>query len=272
MSFIKFAVAADKCTQCDACVMDCPARIITRTGEIPEIQPQSEASCIRCQHCMTVCPTGAISILGLKPEDSLELSPDLLPTAKQMHTLLRGRRSVRQYRQENVPSAVIDELLATVANAPTGCNARDLRFLVVDDRAALQRLLNTIVKALEKPEASLSGMLPQAVKAYRERGEDHIFRGAPHLLVISAGKNSVCGKEDIDLALAYFELLAQCSGVGTVWCGFLKYIVEAAPELRASLKLGPDTPFYAMLFGYPAVQYARTVQRDGSAVIERFGE
>ena len=272
MSFLKFTVDADKCTQCDACILDCPRRIIFRTGAVPEILPQSEAVCLKCQHCMAVCPTGAVSILGLRPEDSMTVSPAALPTAHQMHALLRTRRSIRQYTKENVSPALIDELLATVANAPTGRNERDLRFLVVDDQTVMQTLLHRILDTLEakiQRNEPLPGFLPSAIKAYKEHGVDHIFRGAPHLLVVSAGKKSTCGKEDVDLALAYFELLAQSSGLGTVWCGFLKIIVDAAPELRPLLNLGPDTPFYAMLFGYPAVQYARGVQRDSSATIQR---
>ena len=99
---------------------------------------------------------------------------------------------------------------------------------------------------------------------------DEIFRGAPHLLVVSAGEKATCAKEDVDLSLAYFELLAQCSGLGTVWCGMLKLVLDAAPELRSCLDLGPETPFYGMLFGYPAVRYARTVQRDDAASVRRF--
>ena len=44
-----------------------------------------------------------------------------------------------------------------------------------------------------------------------------IFRGAPHLLVVSASPESVCPAEDVNLALAYFELMAQSAGLGTVW-------------------------------------------------------
>ena len=106
--------------------------------------------------------------------------------------------------------------------------------------------------------------------AYRQQGVDELFRGAPHLLVVSAAENASCPNEDINLALAYFELLAQSSGLGTTWCGYLKFAVDAAPELRTPLGLRPQTPFYAMLFGHPNVRYARTVQRDAAATVEHF--
>jgi Nitroreductase len=266
-----FTVAADKCIQCNACVQDCPRNIISRSGDLPEVLPQSGADCLKCQHCLAVCPTGAVSVLGLCPENSLPLSPQTLPSERQMHTLVRGRRSVRQYKDESVPRATIETLLASVANAPSGCNDRALRFTVVENRAAMQGLLHTIVETLEEKvrrNAPLPSFLPPSLEAYRQNGRDDFFRGAPHLLVVSAGKNATCGKEDIDLALAYFELLAQSAGLGTVWCGYLKVILEAAPELRPCFGLEPDAQYYAMLFGYPAVRYSRTVQQDATAAIQ----
>ena len=271
MPTLAFTVAVNKCIQCNACIEDCPRKIISYSGNVPEIPPHAEVDCLKCQHCLAVCPTGAVSILGLRPEKSLSLSPQTMPSEQQMHTLLRGRRSVRQYKDECVPCAMIEALLASVANAPSGCNDRVLRFLVVENRTVMQGLLNTIVDTLEEKvrrNTPLPDFLPLSLEAYRQNGTDDFFRGAPHLLVVSAGKNATCGKEDIDLALAYFELLAQSAGLGTVWCGYLKFILEVAPELRSCFKLEPDAQFYAMLFGYPAVRYARTVQQDGTADIQ----
>ena len=272
MSHISFTVSPDKCMQCGMCMRDCPRGIISQTGDLPEVLPARASECLRCQHCLAVCPTGAVSVLGLQPEKSLELAPEKLPSAQQMHTLLRSRRSVRQYQEKNVPREEIDALLATLAYAPSGCNDRDLHFVVVDDRAVMQSLLKTIAEALEQREQGgepLPEFLRTAFTAYRQHGVDVIFRGAPHLLIAWAGARATCPKEDIDLSLAYFELLAHCSGLGTVWCGFLKFIVDTMPELRSCLDLGPDAPFYAMLFGYPSMRYARAVQYDGAADVRR---
>lgn len=68
------------------------------------------------------------------------------------------------------------------------------------------------------------------------------------------------------LALAYFELMAACAGLGTVWCGLAKMTLELLPELKTDLGLAPGH-YYTMLFGVPAVRYARTVQRDDDSHI-----
>lgn len=277
MNKINFTVDHNRCVRCDACVKDCPRHIIYRTDDdndgLPAILPQQENNCLECQHCLAVCPTGAVSVFGLQPHNCIELTAEKLPSASQMRTLLRARRSVRQYKPENVSASLIDDLLTTLANSPTGCNDRSLRFLVVSDRNRLERLRLLVIEALEQQMQSNTTMpafLHAGVAAFRQQGVDELFRGAPHLLVVSASTSASSPKEDIDLALAYFELLAQCAGLGTTWCGYLKFAVDAAPELRTPLGQEPQTPFYAMLFGHPNVRYARTVQRDAAATVEHF--
>ena len=277
MSNLNFTVDHNRCVRCDACVKDCPRYIIHRADNVndglPAILPHQEQNCLECQHCLAVCPTGAVSVFDLQPHNSIELKAGTLPSASQMRTLLRARRSVRQYKPENVSASLIDDLLATLANSPTGCNDRSLRFLVVSDRNMMERLHLLVIEALEQQmqsNATMPDFLRAGVAAYRQQGVDELFRGAPHLLVVSAAENASCPNEDINLALAYFELLAQSSGLGTTWCGYLKFAVDAAPELRTPLGLRPQTPFYAMLFGHPNVRYARTVQRDAAATVEHF--
>ena len=274
MDKLNFCVDAEKCIQCDACVKDCPFGIIHRKGAAPEADESVVSNCFGCQHCLAVCPAGAISVFGLKPENSLPLPDGAILSYKQMKMLVRGRRSVRHFLDEDVSPALIDELLADLAHAPTGRNALDLTFSVVADRKAKGALLEKIIKAIEEKQKSgevlrMRNYVASAVKAYRSGGKDMLFRGAPHLLFVSHGENSTCGQEDVVLTLAYFELLAQSAGLGTTWCGIIKMTADAIPEIYEALGFAPGTYFYAMMFGKPAIRYARTVQRDTAARIRR---
>lgn len=272
---LEFSVNQDRCNRCGQCVADCPARIIAQDADRrPFVAAEKEESCLQCQHCLAVCPTAAISVFGLNPDESLPVSADVWPRLEQMALLVRGRRSVRYYRDQNVEPSLIDRLLATAAHAPTGVNNRSLTFTVIDDKEQLARLRESVMQALVK--ASKAGKIParcayieRAVSAYVEDGTDAIFRGAPHVLIVSAPPQTPCITEDVPIALAYFELLAQSAGLGTVWCGLLKLALEAVPELKALIDLPPGHHYYAMLFGHPAVHFARTVQRNTAAMIKR---
>ena len=272
---LQFTVDNERCNRCGLCARDCVARIIEQTGDaLPAINPANETRCMQCQHCLAVCPTGAVSILGRSPAHSIALSPDSLPGLEQMDLLLRARRSTRHYKDENVDAALLRRLLATLANAPTGANRRELTFHVIDDRQAMQRLRVKTLTALAAAVNSNSvperlTYMRQAVPAYYEQGIDIIFRGAPHALIVSAPTDAPCPREDVALALAQFELLAQCAGLGTVWWGMLKMLMAMLPELEPLLGVPKEHVYYAMLFGQPAIHFARTVQRDDAARVER---
>lgn len=272
---LKFIVDDKRCIRCGNCAKDCIAEIIEQEGKaLPSIKPEQEKNCLQCQHCLAVCPAAAISILGRNPADSVELKAGILPTLSQMTILIRGRRSIRHYRDENVDPVLLKNLLATVANAPTGVNRRDLTFTVIDDKAAMGRFREKALKELRQaikdgkvPERA--GYLMEAVPAWFERKKDIVFRGAPHLLIVSAPPDAPCPQEDVVLAMAYFELIAQSAGLGTVWCGLVKWLLELLPEQKQVLGLPADHKYYCMLFGVPAIRFARTVQRDDAAVVKR---
>jgi len=270
---LAFGVDAARCDGCGRCAADCPAGIIRlQDGRLPAIAAQDEVKCLRCQHCLAVCPPGAISILGCHPGQSLLLNPAALPSLAQMELLVRGRRSVRRYRDEDVDHELLERLLRTLAHAPTGVNRQALTFHVVGERGALrrlrERLYRTAVEEVEAGRLAPDSGVASFARTYLDSGRDIVFRGAPHVLLVSAPPDAPCQREDVALALAYFELLAHSAGLGTVWCGLLRMSLEALPQLKPLFGLSPEHFYYPMLFGVPAWRYARTVQRDQAAPIE----
>lgn len=272
---LNFSVDNDLCTRCRKCVEDCPSRIIEqKDNDLPFIPADKEMYCIQCQHCLAVCPTAAVSIFGKNPYDSVAVSYDRFPNLESMMRLVRGRRSVRQYKDENVDGDLIRKLLHTLANAPSGVNSRKLTFRVIENKAVMHRIREKVLSELQV--AVDAGRIPQrfayltsAVPVYKEQGRDILFRNAPHALIISASPDAACPDEDVTLALAYFELLAQSAGLGTVWWGMLKMFLESLPELKPLFGVPDGHAYYGMLFGLPGVTYPRAVQRDDAARIVR---
>ncbi len=261
-----FQVDRQKCTRCGECIADCPARIIAMADGLPAIAANKETSCYRCQHCLAVCPTGALSILGLKPENSQSLAGRRLDPG-QMELLIKGRRSVRRFKDENLDPALLQHLLEVAWHAPTGVNARQVRFTVVDDKAKLAKLRAEVMAGLSRLVDG--NALPERlqffadfVRLWKEKGVDTLFRHAPHFLVASAPAAVATPVPDCLIALSYFDLFAQANGVGTVWDGLAKWtICDLVPEALKTLGIPDDHVVgYAMAFGKPAVRYARTVQ------------
>lgn len=270
---LQFTITTERCIQCGACVDDCPFHIIEMAPDYPALIPARVHHCIRCQHCLAVCPTGALSILGVNPEDSLPL-PESLPSAQQMTALIKGRRSMRRFLPEPLESEVIERMIATVANGPTGKNNRQCLFTVIEDRATMAVFRNETLEGLRRAvaERRLSeslGYFRHVVSAW-DQGRDIIFRDAPHLLMVSVPSSVTTPDADSIIALSYFELLAASMGIGTLWNAMIRWALSTI-DVDLYQRLGiPDDHVkgYALLFGRPAVQYHRTVQRD-QAMINR---
>ena len=269
---MEFMIDEKKCIQCGLCALDCPMGVITM-DKPPRLT--KEKHCIRCQHCLAVCPTGALSILGKNPADSTPLKGNL-PDPEKLSVLMRGRRSVRSYKEEDVDQATIQTLLDTVWHAPTGVNSRQVLFTVMDKRASVLALREEIyerlaqTKAGDAPTDFAKKYLLRATRAWARKKQDLIFRGAPHFLVTSTPRTAPCPIQDTHIALSHFDLMAQAMGIGTLWNGMLTWCIGTIfPDIRTRLHIPKDHQIgYTMLFGIPSITYRRTVQH-GPAKVNR---
>ena len=265
---ISFHVQQDLCISCGLCARDCPHSIIELQSDYPVVV--NEEKCLRCGHCLAVCPQGAISVLGHHPSGSAPLQGNL-PSHLHLETLIKGRRSVRHYKDKDIDPGLLKELLDISSHAPTGTNSQKLLLTVLDKRENTRAFREELYARLSKlaaqnalPEHRRPGFFRTAARLWNEEGRDLIFRNAPHILLVSNNMEASCVDQGPFIFLSYFELLAQSRGIGTVWCGLLYWALkDVLPELLPQLGIPEDYRLgYAMLFGYPAFSYYRTVERD----------
>lgn len=266
---LDFKIDEAKCTQCGLCSKECPTLIIDSKNGIPAIKEGKEKNCIRCQHCLAICPTGALSIFGKNPEDSIPVTSQI-PSADDMERLILTRRSVRKFKQEVVKAETIELLLKSASHAPTGHNKNQVLLSLTHTREEMDKVRQMVYDAIKQAnekeplEASLS-MYAAIQKMWETKGIDLIFRDAPHLIIATAPEKNSNGVADCVISLSYFELLANTMGIGTLWNGFLKAVMEQiAPELKTAFGIPEDHRIgYIMVYGLPAVKYARSIQSDG---------
>lgn len=256
----------NKCIHCGMCIKDCIVNCIEFDSEkIPKYVKDGDRKCIACQHCMAICPAGALSFGGKNPDDSEPVgycnSDDLL-------RLIKSRRSVRFYKNQDVPPKKIAKLTEMLAYPPTGGNVDNLHFSIVGTAEKMHAIIkDTYDKILSSDKDS------PVIKFSREqykKGKDLIYRGAPSMIAVSVDKSkAIVGCENADpiISLSYFELYAQSLGLGTVWCDLALTIAQEIPEVRALLEIPENyTLNYIMLLGVPNIKYKRTVQREPAHV------
>lgn len=265
-STIRFNVDPQRCIRCAECINDCPVNILVLGDTTPYVEQGKEDECIGCQHCLCVCPAGAVSVLGLHPDRSMDLTETPLPSQGQMESMLKGRRSVRRYIDENVEPFLIRRLVEVANYAPSGRNDRQLCFSVIDNRDTMNRFREQTLDGLSnlvQHNALPPGyeLFADIVNGWSMYQVDVLFRWAPHLVVASVPEEAASPEPDGIIALSQFEMAARCAGLGTLWNGLVKMAITLVPDLRVALKI-PDNHqvVFTMCFGKPAVSYARCPQ------------
>ena len=265
MNKAQFTVDKSKCVSCGRCVNVCPGGVLRMEDGAPDIAEFEDFGwngCWKCEHCLAVCPTGAVSIFGKRAEDCL---PPPENAAAVLDALIANRRSCRRYRQKNVERAVMDGMLAQLANAPNGGNKQQVEFTLLDNLAETERFRRIAYRRMD--ELAAQGVYPRGFDAPSygdmKRWEatvrpDMLFCGAPHLLIPHAPLGSGEPVQDVLIAAAYFELLCASRGLGAVIMTFPLGALANMPEVKALLKI-PENHYAGVIigFGYPEIKYAR---------------
>jgi nitroreductase len=109
------------------------------------------------------------------------------------------------------------------------------------------------------------------------RKDDLLFCGAPHLFIAHekcVGKWAEDSKINCNIATAYFELIANAYGLGTVIMSYpAEVLEELVPVAREMLGIPKDHYMKLIVgFGYPEIKYYRGVQKNRKNKIHRYSE
>jgi nitroreductase len=182
------------------------------------------------------------------------LNPD------QLKKLLVTRRSVRRYREEKISKAIIQEILATVAYAPSAVSLHPVTWIIISDPGKIAEIAREtfLVKAravLENPSHGYAPLIERGREAF-EKGEAPICRQAPHLIVGTVPKGNPFGPSDAIIALSWFEIAAHSYGIGACWAGAVWLAAEESRKIHDMLGIPEgNTLGCVMVFGYPELPY-----------------
>lgn len=270
---MNFKINTERCTECGACAKECPVMIIDGKQGIPVIKEGKEKNCIKCQHCLAVCPTAALSIWDKDPDNSMAVGNN--PTPEDMQRMIKTRRSIRRFKDETLSDDILNDLLDTAAHAPSGHNKNQVLLSLTrttEQRDQLRTLIYDTIKA--KKEAGELGpefaMFANFQKVWESKGIDVLFRNAPHFIIATAPADNRNAKPDGIISLSYMELYANSLGLGTLWNGLIKIVLEnIAPELVTKMGIPEDhTIGYMLIFGKTPAKYKRSIQSDALHINE----
>lgn len=266
-----FTIDHEKCSRDGLCAADCPAGIIAMTERGPEPATGARRMCINCGHCVAVCPHGALALRTMPLEQCPTLPDGWQLAPAQVETLLKGRRSVRSYRQEAVPRDVLAKVIDSARYAPTAGNAQAVHWTVIHDAAGVRRVAGAVVDWIREESKTPAMAWAQALVGAWESGHDLICRSAPHLILVHAAEaQAQMAASDGAIALTFAELAAVSRGLGTCWAGFVMMAAARSAAASAALNLPEGHKLLGgMMIGYPKVKYHRIPLRDEPQVTWR---
>jgi nitroreductase/NAD-dependent dihydropyrimidine dehydrogenase PreA subunit len=249
------------CQRDGMCMAVCPMGLIEVNGErFPAFSADADQRCISCGHCVAVCPQGAVLHAALPLQDSPLIDHTLTVPIPALTQLIKSRRSVREFREEPVPEALVREAIDAARWAPSAVNRQPVHWLAIQTPAEVRRLAGLVIDYLRQ-DSNLEPRYAQFIELW-EQGKDPILRNAPHLIVIHAPDEWTWSSVDSTIALTQFELAAVAQGIGTCWAGFLMRTANGHPPLREALGIPADhSVFGALMYGFPRYRYHRVPPR-----------
>ncbi len=242
--------------------------IIDGLTPYPAIKAGKEGACIACQHCLAVCPTGSLSIWGKEPAEATS-TKEAKPARTELANLMTTRRSIRRFKKQAVEPTLLREMAEKALYAPTAHNKKSVHLTLIDSPEAMQRFRTKLYEAIaaaELPERFANFAKFQQV--WQTKQVDIILRDAPQFAIFSAKSADGFPVADGTLAATYFDLLACSEGLGTLWNGMVKWVLEdIAPELKSELGIPEGYEVViTLLVGYSATKYARSVVHNTPAI------
>ena len=162
---------------------------------------------------------------------------------------IKGRRSIRAFKNQGVPAEIVEELIDAARWAPSAGNIQPWEFIIVRKPRIKRRLVETALGQMFIEEASVVIV----VCADEERSSQGYG---------VRGKTLYC-IQDTAAAMQNIHLTAYSLGLGTCWVGAFR-----EEEARKILKIPRGTrPVAIIPVGYPAEAPTARMRKSISQIV-----
>jgi nitroreductase len=192
-----------------------------------------------------------------------------------LEKLIKGRRSIRQWKKQEVPEELLKKAVELATWAPNGGNYQGWRFVVVKNKEVIGKMADAVQSVADKmaswPEAK---SWEEDIKRYKKNAS--FFRNAPALIGLFTGEYQspmeklLAARESFDseakkvlgfrraaptviqsvaAAVTTMLLVFHQMGLGAVW---LVSPLQAKKEIETILKVPPTMALVCLVaVGYP---------------------
>lgn len=215
----------------------------------------------------------------MKTKESGCAIPESGAAFNEVEELIYRRRSVRVYKNKQVPEYVIRRLLEAARFAPSAGNGQTWKFIVIQDPEMLKEIEADILSVCRKiskyfyylnnnskKKSAISRFIQRLIPSDTHpipfmashmiaEGKAGILHGAPTLILMLADKRAP-GDSAIEIGITgqTIDLVAHSYGLGTCWNSFTKLLFKGANKKKWNKRLNIKNPYSlvtAISIGFP---------------------
>lgn len=158
-----------------------------------------------------------------------------------------ARRSVRVFKDTEVPKEMIDELLKSAMAAPSALNRQPWFFYVIKDKETLEKV--------------------KKISHYTDKNSNLIIMVCGDITGLNPLNLNDFWIQDVSAAVENILVSAADMGLGSLWCGVYPKM-ERVNAIKTILKTPKNImPFALIHIGYPGENKAPRTQYDESKVV-----
>lgn len=282
----KIIISYDRCNSCGLCVKVCKDFSLTMENGKPVVSDHPVFGCIACGQCMAICPTKAIEISGreMSRDDLLDLSEmEEKPSYPQIKNLMIGRRSIRDFKDQEIGEELIGKIIDAALSAPMGIPPSDVQLIVFRGKDKVREFSFDVIDYFKKiswlfsdrfiwiwrlfgKEAyqlmkSFGNPLVSSMVGAKERNENYLLYDAP--LAMYFISSPYADPADPHITATYAMLAAESLGLGTCMiCSIHPIIQYGAKKLKQKWHIPAKAPSgIVVIFGYPKYKFKSGIKR-----------
>lgn len=159
---------------------------------------------------------------------------------------IKMRRSVKEYKPEQITDEELMQVIEAGMNAPSGGNRQSASFIVVQNKEWISRLCKLNAEIAGAPE-----------------GFD-VFYGAPTIILVIADKNASDAVQDGSLCLGNMFNAAYALGLGSRWINRIRETFETDLGKELLAEAGYEGEYIGVgscILGYPKNGFPDPIER-----------
>ncbi len=283
---MKNNINQELCQKCKLCIEVCPVNMIgiNTEGQVSFI-PERENLCIGCGQCMAICTTDAITNKHSYYFNKFEKLRSNKVNYDNFMDFLASRRSVRNYKKQQISLEIINKITNSLRYAPFGAEPNKVKITIINNRekiekalAPTEKFLDNIVKWVENPLISyiitkkkgletfntIKNHLYPISKSgnYKLEYGDRITRGAPAIMVFHAEKGAEEHTNNALIYATYAMLSIHSLGLGASMNGIIPASINKVKTVRNIFEIPEENEaVISIIFGYPKYKYRKSITK-----------